>query len=362
MKNCALLFLLIYIPNAYSATLINFGAALCGYGQYNYNGTCTDLDTNHNSCKDLFSNHSGHLISIPISTFRFLESGDIPCYGMYDFLRYNSDILRLINSGGDFSTTNGMICGYGKYHLNGECYSYSEETAIGACKTNYHLIGTHDASFMGLQRSEPYCLGDYYLYNYPELIHPIYNGTLLTFGSPIGVVIDMKTDSCSVNSNRYYKIGITGTDSYAYPNRGICDSGYSKFIVRDNCWHIDTNDAAALKKAHVCGVLCDSGDYVYTNSGRCSTDGYCENGAKKLRLHVARPDGEKYSYPLYASKTSDPAMHFKFVNASGNEQMCYVNLVPPEAINHFVGTKPNPIRTMFYNPTTGKNETLITID
>ena len=368
MKAIALIFLLIYTTDVYSATLGNFGAPLCGYGLYHYDGVCADFTADSNDCKDYFGANNGHLISIPVSAFRFLESGDIACYGMYDKIVYDTSIIQAIKSAGDYSQMGGNICGYGKYHLNGVCYSYSDVAATGACRSNYHLMGADGASFMGLQRVEPYCLGDYYMYNYPDLIHPIYNGTLLTFGSPIGVVIDMKSSDCSVNGDNYYKIGITGTNSYAYPKLGMCDVGYSKFAVKNNCWHIDTDDVNALRQAHVCGVLCDSADYVYTNSGVCSTNGYCMNGDSQMRLHVARPDGEKYSYPLYASKTSTPALNFKFLDKVTNEErMCYVNLVPPDAINHFVGVKPNPIRvgkSLDWTDSAGTHTTtnLITID
>ncbi|MDW2995341.1 MAG: hypothetical protein R8N24_04970, partial [Alphaproteobacteria bacterium] len=142
---------------------------------------------------------------------------------------------------------------------------------------------------------------------------------------------------------------------------------YSKFIVKNDCKDIDVADVSQLSENQICGVLCENAGDVYTNSGVCAT-GYCKNGDKKLRLHVARPEGAKYDYPLYASKTSSPSMHFKFLNTSGNEQTCYVNLVPPDAINHFVNEKPNPIRvgkSLSWTDSSGKTHTtdnLITID
>ena len=146
-----------------------------------------------------------------------------------------------------------------------------------------------------------------------------------------------------------------------------CDDGFSKFNARQNCHYIKTD--ADVADNWLCAVLCERPEYVYTNSGVCSVDGYCMNGDSKMRLHVARPDGEKYSYPLYASKTSSPALHFKFLDKVTNaEKMCYVNLVPPDAIAHFVTTKPNPIRvgkTFTWFDSAGEEHTatnLITID
>jgi hypothetical protein len=370
MKPIALIFLLIPI-SANCAELLTFGPAICGFGQYRYNGTCTDFDINHSDCAKYFENNNGHLITLDVSTFRFTESGARECYGPYSTYSYDKTRIHPVSSKGTYLytvTKSAPICGFGQYHLNGTCYTYNDADSTGKCKSDYHIMGAPDSSFMRPITEKPYCNGDYSLYDYAtgtfDSIYPMYHGTLLLFGPAIGKVADMKTHACSVNSNNYYQIGITAQGSYAYPERGMCATGYSKFVVKYNCWQIDTTDSTTLNNAHICGVLCEKPEYVYTNSGRCSTEGYCENGDKKMRLHVALPgaNGKKYSYPLYASKTSDPAMHFKFVNTSGAEQMCYVNLVPPEAIEHFVGTKPNPIRTMFYNPTTGENETLITID
>ena len=372
LKRIFVLFIVLPI-SARGAELLSFGPPICPYGQYRYNGECISFTTNHTDCTDYFDNNNGHLITLDVSTFRFPESGDLKCYGPYSTYNYDDARIQPVSSKGDFlynMTKSAPICGFGQYHLNGTCYTYNDADSTGKCKSDYHIMGAPDSSFMRPITEKPYCNGDYSLYNYVtgtfNTIYPMYHGTLLLFGPPIGIVADMKTHDCSVNGDNYYQIGITSQGSYAYPTLGMCDVGYSKFVVDKNCWHIKTSDD--IKENWLCGVLCDSADYVYTNSGVCSVDGYCMNGDSQMRLHVARPDGEKYSYPLYASKTSTPALNFKFLDKVTNEErMCYVNLVPPDAINHFVGVKPNPIRvgkSLDWTDSAGPHTTtnLITID
>ena len=401
MKAQTLLFLpvIIWGGNTYAATdgYINVSqtAMLCPYGSYRVGTTCVDMTTQPSECSTIDiadKTYSTYLLNVHLDTFRYKEfDNTYPCYGSYSLYEIASSadterVLITAKSGGTYyDALSGLAktCPYGSYHLNGVCVEYDSVSASDGChcttdpvsgaKTCDNMTVAEQASFMAVNTEElPECLGDYTKYAHTKVtttdgrIYPLFNGTYLSIGNKIDVFEKMLTDNpCQFNSDEYYSINILSDNtiaSFMHPERGMCDteSSFQKFIVNTDCKDIKTKSDVDANE--ICGVLCTGAGEVYTNSGRCSTDGYCENGDKKLRLHVARPDGEKYSYPLYASKTSDPAMHFKFINASGNEQMCYVNLVPTEAIEHFVGEKPNPIRTMFYNPATGENETLITID
>ena len=354
---------------------------LCPYGQYHDpDGNCINNDYQSPQCPDIETNnttYATHVVNANVSSFLYHEaSGN--CRGAYIEYTYNPNLIQPVESGGDFlyaASFSGALCPYGQYHLDGVCYPLDKTSQFG-CDAGSHMTVATDASFMGPKKEKPRCNGDYYLYDFvtgtdsasldDSKIYPLYNGTLLVWGAKIHVTKDMTGTECTVNGNEYYQMGIINDTPFKFPSLGMCDVGFSKFVVEKNCHHItNQNDIDAN---WICGVLCDSADYVYTNSGVCSVDGYCMNGDSQMRLHVARPDGEKYSYPLYASKTSSPSMHFKFVNTAGNEQTCYVNLVPPQAIDHFVGEKPNPIRvgkSLSWTDSSGKTHTttnLITID
>ena len=377
-------------------------AGICGYGLYhNPDGDCvtvTEWTSESTQCPKIKINnieYPTHVIDAFDSMFMHPESSG-NCLGMYSKYAYDSEYIVPVESGGDFLysvTSYAGICGYGEYHLNGVCYDLSEltdETRFG-CDAGSHMTVATDASFMGpkdklTNPKEPRCNGDYSLYDFvvgtnsPSLedsrIYPLYNGTLLFIGAnttdnafSVSTFEDMRKNKCSVNGDNYYNIDLLGettSQPFAFPSLGMCDVGFSKFVVEKNCHRIETSDD--IKDNWLCGVLCEQPEYVYTNSGVCSTNGYCMNGDSQMRLHVARPDGEKYSYPLYASKTSTPALNFKFLDKVTNEErMCYVNLVPPDAINHFVGVKPNPIRvgkSLDWTDSSGTHTTtnLITID
>ena len=365
-------------------------ASLCGYGMHrNPAGDCISADYQSPECATITigdTTYATHRIDVDTNTFRFQEVGKHPCLGSYSLYAYDGNIFTTIESSGDFLytvTTYAAICGYGEYHLNGTCYkvdNLTEEERFG-CDTNYHKTVATDASFMGPNLSEPFCNNDYYLYNFVDgtysesydnaRIYPMYNGTLLFIGAEIKVATfdEMYNNRCSVNPDDYYNISLLGSNTsqpFAFPILGMCDTGYSKFIVEKNCHYI--NSDADIAENMICGVLCEKPEYVYTNSGVCSERGYCSNDGKHRRLYVGLPNGDSYSYPLYASKTTTPSLNFKLPNDNGGTQTCYVNLVPPDAIKHFVTEKPNPLRLGYPRTWTmgdGKeysSKTLITID
>ncbi|MDW2994420.1 MAG: hypothetical protein R8N24_00100 [Alphaproteobacteria bacterium] len=359
-------------------------APTCPNGYYRLDDQCVSTLIQPAKCPSITvdgKEYGTYLLDLNFDTFHYREYNDkYPCYGMYRLYNIGDGgamgerVLTPVKSDGSYYVINGaaQTCPHGSYRLKGNCVTYGSADATNGCESDSHMTVADQGSFMALRTELPYCRGDYREYQYTlktdDGIYPIYNGTYSVQGAAIDVFKKMQTENrCDFRPDKYYSINLlkdSTVPSFLHPERGICQNvdgnEFKKFIVKTDCKDITTD--ALVAKNEICGVLCTGAGEVYTNSGRCSTEGYCTNGAKKLRLHVARPDGKKYSYPLYASKTSDPAMHFKFVNTAGAEQMCYVNLVPPEAIKHFVGTKPNPIRTMFYNPDVGKNETLITID
>ena len=387
------LFLLIILPfgDAFGAYLMDLPSSgtTCPFGEYRLDGKCIPLSTQDARCPTI-NGAQTYRVQTDNNTFRGQEIADLPCWGTYSLYAYDTSLLVRIPSRGALYefTSFAPTCPFGSYHFNGECITYT--AGQNNCKENHYKTVAESASFLALEQVEPVCLGTYSRYAYTnstnDMIYPRYNGTLMYIGSEIGTFKTMKATECSQNATDYYQIKLNGVaDDYqpfARPKLGMCDTlgGYKKFKVDTDCKDITASDLEYMEtsenwdperfeKLMVCGVLCSGAGEVYTNSGVCSTNGYCMNGAKKMRLHVARPDGEKYDYPLYASKTSTPALNFKFLDKDTNEErMCYVNLVPPDAINHFVTTKPNPIRvgkTLNWTDSAGKEHTapnLITID
>ena len=373
--------------HAYEDGLLNLdsSAPTCPYGSYHLNGKCVEYtgQTAQNECDKDF-----YLTVIEQASFMALFPYDAKCLGTYTKYAYTTDTNNAIEPLflGSLMYTGAPTCPYGSYHLNGKCVEYGTADAQNYCdKTNGtpdYLTVIEQASFMALFPYEPPCLGTYTQYDYIsnafDGIYPLYVGTLLTTGSPIGdqgTFKKMYDTKCEFNGDKYYSIELVGVaDDYQpfmHPVVGMCDKagGYGKFIVKTDCKDIDTSDPTQLAANQVCGVLCSDSGSVYTNSGVCSANGYCSNNGKHRRLYVGLPNnGGSYSYPLYASKTSWPALNFKLPNDNGGKQTCYVNLVPPEAIEHFVGTKPNPLRlgySLDYTGPDGKEHTsptLITID
>ena len=404
MKRIFLLFLLIptaaiaddtsnVVPETFGGLMTSFvGTAnlptLCGYGySHTPDGTCVEINATYQAaeCPKIEIDgvfYNTHRINLDTNTFRYPEPSEHRCLGMYSLYYYNPDIFVDMASTGDYFAFGPSMCGYGEYNLNGTCVAVSSTDAQQKCNSGSHMTVATNASFMGPNREDPRCNGDYTLYDFvtqtSERIYPLYVGTYLFIGTELKVNTydDMVKNRCMSGiagyediSAEYYSIDLIGVSAdyqpFQHPKYGMCDSGFRKFVAHTDCKDIDTSSANSPKE---CWVLCTGKDEVYTNSGICAT-GYCMNGSKKMRLHVARPDGEKYDYPLYASKTSTPALNFKFLDKDTNaEKMCYVNLVPPDAINHFVTTKPNPIRvgkTFTWFDSAGKEHTapnLITID
>ena len=393
-----------YLGTAQNSALRTW-APTCPHGQYRLNDECIDISVQPSGCKSITVNgttYSTYLLGLNFDTFHYREYSDrYPCYGMYELYTIGdgtdtSDfdkVLISVRSTGSYyviGSSGAPTCPHGQYHLKGKCIAYGSEDAVDGCDGTVgnadsdYITVANQGSFMAKRTELPYCRGDYTEYAYTlqtdDGIYPVYSGTYLeaNAGAPIGVFAAMtQNNPCKFNPDDYYSISLLSdktSDSFMHPDLGMCTRGkeliekYKKFAVKTDCKDI-TNDTQ-IAQNEFCGVLCENSGEVYTNSGVCSTNGYCMNGDKKMRLHVARPDGEKYSYPLYASKTSTPALHFKFLDKVTNaEKMCYVNLVPPAAIDHFVDVKPNPIRVgksfSWTELGTGKTQTttnLITID
>ena len=367
--------------NVFAATLMNLksSGATCPFGEYHLDGKCVSLSVQDVRCPTI-NGAQTYRIPSEVSSFRYKEASELPCWGTYSLYEYDESLLVSIRSRGTFYSvsTFAPTCPFGSYHFEGTCVKHDTPESQKNCKDGFYKTVAESASFMALEQVEPVCLGTYTRYEYTDAtddtIYPRYNGTLMYIGSEIGTFKTMKETDCSKNPEQYYSIELVGVaDDYQpflHPVLGMCDKvgGYHKYIVDTDCKDIDPTNSEQLNANRVCGVLCNDPGSVYTNSGVCSANGKCRYDGKDRRLYVGLPNGTSYSYPLYASKTSWPALNFKLPDDNGGKQTCYVNLVPPEAIEHFVGTKPNPLRLGYSLDFTGPDgkdyttPTLITID
>ena len=385
-KRTVFLLMILLTHNASGASLMDLksSGATCPFGYYHLkdkdgNLQCVSLSHQDDKCPKI-NDMQSYLLPMHIDMIRYQETGNLPCLGTYSEYTYDGTELAVVRSRGSFYMISKFAptCPFGYYHRDGECVMHDTPESQKNCKDGFYKTVAESASFMALEQVDPVCMGTYSRYAYTEKtkdgIYPRYNGTLMYIGSKIGTFKTMKDTDCSKNPEQYYSIELVGVaDDYQpflHPVLGMCDKvgGYHKYIVDTDCKDIDVTNPEQLAKNRVCGVLCNDPGSVYTNSGVCSARGYCSNNGKHRRLHVGLPNGTSYSYPLYASKTSWPALNFKLPDDNGGTQTCYVNLVPPDAIEHFVGTKPNPLRlgySLDYTGPDGKDytaPTLITID
>lgn len=323
MRGMWVIFCWLFMCGASAATFSAVRVPLCGYGYYRYGDECVPVDVQAEKCPSI-NGVSTYRIALDSTTFMYQEHSELICLGTHVLYEYDDELLTAMASGGTLRTFGPPMCGYGYYRLNNTCYKNTDTDAVGLCPDNFHKTVTHDASYMSLFASENICLGTYGIYEYSELLYPIYNGILVSVGAPLNTASDMRGTPCSVNSGHYYKIATATDDAFTHPDVGVCTSTSAKFVVNTDCKDINTNDSNVLGKNPVCGVLCSSG--VYTNSGVCS-DGYCEQNNKKKRLFFKK-ENVTYSIPLYASSTTTPSVNVKLVGSGGVEQTCYMNLIP----------------------------------
>ena len=315
-----------FVPmSGFAATLLTTGAPLCAPGQHRINGTCYDGDSADatGSCPEGFVKTS---VTTDSFMSRFANGGGcLSTHSIYEHPSYLSPLFTgiLLSSGAP-------LCAPGQYRINGTCYDKTDENATGTCPDGYLQSSIASDAFMSRFANGGGCLSTYSTYEYyPQYFSPIFNGILLSTGAPLGQTATMQQNRCSVNSENYYKFADADSTNFTLPSAGVCASGNSKYVVRNDCKDIDISNPEQINKNPVCGVLCDSG--VYTNSGVCAT-GYCEIDGAKKRIYVKRDDTVS-SWPLYASKTTDTSINVSILTPSGAPQLCYMNLIPTKVTN-----------------------------
>ncbi len=328
-RNCAfmrrmwVIFCCVISCGASAATFSSVRVPLCGYGYYRYGSECRAVDVQADKCTPI-NGVSTYRVFMDSTSFMFQEHSELICLGTHILYEYDDELLGTMFSGGTLRTFGPPMCGYGYYRLNNKCYKKTDAVASELCPENFHKTGTDTASYMSLFASENICLGTYGVYEYSDLLYPLYNGILVSVGAPLHTASDMRGTPCSVNSGHYYKIATATEDAFTHPDIGACPTASGKFVVNTDCKDINTNDSNVLGKNPVCGVLCSSG--VYTNSGVCS-DGYCEQNNKKKRLFFKKENGT-YSIPLYSTPTTTPSINIRLTGDDGVGRTCYMNLIP----------------------------------
>ncbi len=321
MKGFLVIFLCMYAYCADAATFGAVGAPICGYGMYKYAGECVPLSQQADKCAQI-NGVGTYRVPLDVSSFLYQEVyGTQACQGTHVLYEYDDAIFVTLGSAGSLRTFGAPMCGYGQYRLNGTCYDYADANAVGSCPQDFYKSVSDTASFMDLYSQGIVCNGTYDLYEYSELLHPLFNGILLPVGAALQTAADMQQTRCTVNPDEYYQIAVATADGFAFPDAGVCATGAVKYGVKSDCKDIDVTDANVLRANSVCGVLC-SGNQVYTNSGSCAT-GYCNLGGVRRRLNFRR-DGVTHSISMYASPVTTPSIN---IGGGGLDGVCYINLV-----------------------------------
>ena len=338
----------------WAATLSTKGTPLCGYGQYNLKGKCTSYNIQAEECPQIDGRPS-YLVSTYQATFSPTDKkASDPCLADSGPVGYDPTLIYLVSSG-RIGLAGNPLCGYGQYKLDGVCYDRNSDEIQGRCgdgayKTTVNQ-GTYIQYIEGAQCSAGWSVFDY---NFATdatgdaVIIFKYNGVIGLYGAPLGtgVSFDRSTPCHDTLGSKYYKLDFSAFDSeiFAFPIDGKCASGYSKYIVQNDCKNIDINSTSTTDKNssanqanQICAILCpDDSLGAYTNSGTCSN--YCNTNGKDLRVHFTRSDGTIGSWPLYTTATTTPAMNFDI-----NGMRCHANMYEFEI--------PNTIKTLFNQKT-----------
>lgn len=340
--------------SAWSATLTK-GTPLCGYGMYNLKGACTSYTEQSDTCHQIDGRNS-YLVSTYQATFSPYNSGaTYPCSSDSGATEYEPLFMYLV-SNGRIGLAGNPICGYGQYKLDGTCYDRTSDEIDGRCPDGSYKTtanqGTYIQYIEGVQCSAGWSEIDYGFAsdsNGDVVISFKYNGVIGLYGAPLGTGVSFDTSQTCRETlgTRYYKLDFSAYDSeiFAFPIDGKCETGFSKYVIQNDCRNIDVNNTNATdvlspnnQANQLCAVLCESDSApVYTNSGTCSN--YCNVNGKNLRIHFTRPDGTVSSWPLYKDATTVPAMHFDV----GNGNVCRANMYDLEISN--------TIRTLYNNKT-----------
>ena len=212
--------------------------------------------------------------------------------------------------GGALISTDVILCDSGQYMNNGVCTSYS----AGRCDSGYVQVNPDSATISAVD-STGHCMPGFAPSTTPTWMYIISTGATLSSGPTL------------CNSGQYMNNGVCTS----YDNTG-CPSGWINYVsgttdtfvptASGACGtnYLSTTDFADCKSpgnSDFCGAFCSAGESL-TYGGTCVP--LCGIGVTEF--HAGN-----LVFPIYAQKTTSPALHLKI----GNSEICYVNLAPGTA-------------------------------
>lgn len=374
-KEVYLLLFAVMPITSHSATVVNFGATLCGTGQHMVSGACVS--------KERATCPSGYYKTfIGDITFAAPSLELKSCMNSYNSTEI-PDVLHPIYNGVlvSFGAT---LCDAGQHMSSGECVSMERAT----CPSGYYktLIGDNTFSSPSLELKS--CMNSYNSYSLPDVLHPIYNGVLVSFGATLcGADEQFGSGACQPReqgrcSDGYYKT-LIGANTFSSPSAELnecmnsynqyelpeflsaiyngvlvnfgahlcgngqylsdgacisrvqgecpdnfldisvsettmlprenaqCASGYKSFVLTANCASGDTQNG-------LCATLCDAG-LTYSGTGACGT--MCSVNPDRT---VTLKSLSGIALPLYSTRLTTPSVNV----ATSDGGVCYGNLVP----------------------------------
>ena len=240
------------------------------------------------------------------STFMAVEDG-LCKIGGYSLIEIPDDIRPVFN--GFVMGNEVKVCDNGYQPNNGDCVPYTKGTCNGDANVHDWNLALDSASFMATE--DGLCkIGGYSIIEIPDDLYPKYNGFVM--GSEIALCtngyrsnntscVDYAMGECPTN---YVDLALND-NTFAKLTDGACASGYSKYVINQQC-NQNTTDS-------MCAILCSNG-LEYTDVGTCAA--LCPSEHHTLKTSTG------LSFPLYATKQITPS-----INIQMGDDICYVNLV-----------------------------------
>lgn len=307
MRFKALLFVL-FVPMlsvcANGATIVKFGATLCGPGEQLSNNECVEIQRGR--CP------AGYYTTIiQPATYSSLTLKN-QCMNAYNKTTMPDGLYPIYN--GVLVNFGATLCGPDEQLANNECVAKEQKR----CPDGFYKTTVGASTFSSPSAELDQCMNSYNQFDYPEYINLVYNGVLVNFGATLCGAGKYLSDGACVARERgecpsdFYQVPI-GDDTLTPTDMGTCGSGYTSYAMSTNC-------AGGESDNGLCAILCD-GNLRYTGLGTCTPA--CAYGNGMLRISNGA------SYPMYAEKLTTQSLTVR----TPDDDMCYINAFPGRGTN-----------------------------
>ena len=286
-----------------AATVVKFGAVLCGAGQHMASGACTDIV--RDKCPSGYYQTLIHSATYA-SPSRELKS----CMNSYDDTVMSDWFYPIYN--GVLVSFGATLCNAGEQFAAGECQPQKQ----GRCESGFYQTAINGNTFSSPSAELNECMNSYHQYTLPEFMSAIYNGVLVNFGATLCGAGQYLSDGTCVSRDRgecpENFVDITVSDTTMAPRENSeCTTGYKSFWLAANC-------ASNQTQSNMCATLCDAG-LLYAGTGACQVGCSVTPG----RIVTLKSLGG-FALPLYSERISVPSLNIE--TSAGD--VCYGNLAP----------------------------------